>query len=122
MIFNPNVMAAAGGGGGAVVGTYTGDGSSSRTIDFGVAVEMVMIVGQSDNNALQRATAVASSPNDRCFAEQVQVGSSSNQYKTSYLTATFNGTCVTFSGLSGYTLYAINKANITYHYIAIPKA
>ena len=122
MIFNPNVMAAAGGGGGAVVGTYTGDGSSSRTIDFGVAVEMVMIVGQSDNNELQRATAVASSPNGRCFTEQVKVGSSSNQYGTNYSTATFNGTCVTFSGLSGYTLYAINKANITYHYIAIPKA
>lgn len=121
MIFNPNVMAA-GSGGGPVVGTYTGDGSPSRTIDFGVAVEMVMIVCQSDNNDLERATAVASSPNGRFFAEQVRVGSSSKQYSTNYSTATFNGTCVTFSGLSGYTLYAINKANITYHYIAIPKA
>lgn len=114
MIFNPNVMAAAGGSGGAVVGTYIGDGSASRSLTFDFEPAFVVIMSAEGHETMTINAGRASI--GVTFAAKTGLASMSNP------TVEFSGKTATFSGLSGLEGKALNTSNKTYTYVAIPKA
>ena len=114
MIFNPNVMAAAGGGGGAVVGTYTGDGEASRTIEFNFEPALVII--------MQGSNYMTTSINLGTTGVAYSINASSKLAATLDIAVTFSGKTMTFPNLTTASKKALNSLNETYSFVAIPKA
>jgi len=108
MIFNPNVMAAAGGGGGAVVGTYTGDGKVSRTIEFDFEPAAVFI--QSLTATPYISLVLNGTGKARVIANSAVIYS-----------ATIEANKLILNPGSGYLGYC-NTSNTQYQYVVIPKA
>ena len=108
MIFNPNVMAAAGGSGGAVIGTYTGNGKKTRTIEFNIEPAIVFI-HSTDSSAYGNMYIYIANSNG--YGVQL-----SNNTSTHSSQGTINGKTLTI------TDYSPNTNGETYTYIAIPKA
>lgn len=117
MIFNPNVMAAAGGGG-AVVGTYVGNAPEEQEGTFEQRIECNFTVGavifggiRTDiNSALDR---------NEVFTSDMQ--------NLEYIS--FDGTGFIVKGMNSYSrkdrkwsYLGLNRPDIRYYYIAIPKA
>lgn len=107
MIFNPGIMADAGGGGGAVVGTYTGDGSATKTLTFDFEPAVVFLL---KNGTVKNISLLLNS------ASRAFILSSSNYFDG----VTINGKTlkITASGYQGY----FNEKNASFIYVAIPKA
>lgn len=108
MIFNPNVMAAAGGGGGAVVGTYTGDGSATKTLTFNFEPAVVFLIR---NGTVKYASLILNSMS-RAF-----VMNAPSSYFDG-VTITGKVLKITASGYQGY----FNEKNDPFIYYAFPKA
>lgn len=116
MIFNPNVMAAASGGGGAVVGTYTGNGYSSKSLTF-ANIEPACIILM--HGVEHRVIAINNSAGGLAVYESL----SSVKLSAAEVTVNFSKKTVTFSGLSTSALLnAVNKSGESYSFVAIPKA
>ena len=113
MIFNPNVMAAAGGGGGAVVGTYTGNGEESRTIEFDFEPALVIIMQGSN----YMTTIINLGTTGAAYSIAI-----SKLASTLDIPVTFSGKTMTFPTLSTAPKKAINSSGTPYSFVAIPKA
>lgn len=118
MIFNPNVMAAAGGGGGATVGTYVGNAPEEQEGTFEQRIECNFTVGAIIFGGIQ--TDINSS------LDRKEVFTSDMQ-NLEYIS--FDGTGFIVKGMSSYSrrekkwsYYGLNRPDIRYYYIAIPKA
>ena len=110
MIFNPGIMPQASGGGGAVVGMYTGDGASSKTIEFNIEPAVVIIYDASSSSF---GNAYIFMINSNGYGLRLN----NNQQVRSYR-GTILGNQLTL--IIENTLLNVN--GYTYHYIAIPKA
>lgn len=109
MIFNPGIMAAAGGGGGAVVGTYTGDGKTTRTIALGINPSIVFV--QRIGEKIYGNTAIILA-NNNGYGLYLDAG------KTSATAAAE----ISGEALITYDSDPLNLSGATYTYIAFPKA
>ena len=105
MIFNPGFVPPSGGGGGAVVGTYTGDGSATKTLTFDFEPAVVFLL---KNGTVKNVSLILNSAS-RVFIL--------NSY---FDGVTINGKTlkITASGYQGY----FNEKNEPFIYVAIPKA
>lgn len=107
MIFNPGFVPPSGGGGGAVVGTYTGDGSATKTLTFDFEPAVVFLL---KNGTVKNVSLILNS------ASRVFILNSSSYFDR----VTINGKTlkITASGYQGY----FNEKNEPFIYVAIPKA
>lgn len=107
MIFNPGFVPPSGGGGGAVVGTYTGDGSATKTLTFDFEPAVVFLL---KNGTVKNVSLILNS------ASRVFILNSSSYFDG----VTINGKTlkITASGYQGY----FNEKNEPFIYVAIPKA
>lgn len=117
MIFNPNVMAAAGGGG-AVVGTYVGNAPEEQEGTFEQRIECNFTVGAVIFGGI-RTDINSSLDRNEVFASDMQ-----NLEHIS-----FDGTGFIVKGMNSYSrkdrkwsYLGLNRPDIRYYYIAIPKA
>lgn len=116
MIFNPGIVSPSGGGGGAVVGTYTGNGYSSKSLTFANNEPACIILM---HGAEHRVIAINNSEGGLAVAESF----SSVKSGIIEVTVTFSGKTVTFSALSTTALLnAVNKSGESYSFVAFPKA
>lgn len=118
MIFNPNVMAAAGGGGGAVVGTYVGNAPEEQEGTFEQRIECNFTVGAVIFGGI-RTSIDDSLDRNEVFTSDMQA--------LEYIS--FDGTGFIVKGMNSYSRknqkwshYGLNRPDIRYYYIAIPKA
>lgn len=117
MIFNPNVMAAAGGGG-AVVGTYVGNAPEEQEGTFEQRIECNFTVGAVIFGGI-RNDINSSLDRNEVFASDMQ--------NLEYIS--FDGTGFIVKGMNSYSrkdrkwsYLGLNRPDIRYYYIAIPKA
>lgn len=118
MIFNPNVMAAAGGGGGAVVGTYVGNAPEEQEGTFEQRIECNFTVGAVIFGGI-RTDINSSLDRNEVFTSDMQ--------NLEYIS--FDGTGFIVKGTNSYSrknrkwsYLGLNRPDIRYYYIAIPKA
>ena len=115
MIFNPNTMPRSNGG--AIVGSYVGDGKTSRTFDFGVEPAAVFI---SSGNTASSGTM---QENHGFFVSGANAGTVHKDYTTCYVCAlTWGGTTMKIQTGNTSAAACLNNAKQTYHYCVIPKA
>lgn len=117
MIFNPNVMAAAGGGG-AVVGTYVGNAPEEQEGTFEQRIECNFTVGAVIFGGI-RTDINSSLDRNEVFTSDMQ--------NLEYIS--FDGTGFIVKGMNSYSrkdrkwsYLGLNRPDIRYYYIAIPKA
>lgn len=117
MIFNPNVMAAAGGGG-AVVGTYVGNAPEEQEGTFEQRIECNFTVGAVIFGGI-RTDINSSLDRNEVFTSDMQ--------NLEYIS--FDGTGFIVKGMNLYSrkdrkwsYLGLNRPDIRYYYIAIPKA
>lgn len=113
MIFNPGLVPQASGGGGAVVGTYTGNGEESRTIEFDFEPALVIIMQGSN----YMTTIINLGTTGAAYSLNI-----SKIASTLDITVTFSGKTMTFPTLSTAPKKAINSSGMPYSFVAIPKA
>lgn len=119
MIVNPNVMAAAGGGGGAVVGTYIGNAPEEQEGTFEQRIECNFTVGAVIFGRISTPAGDSALYRTELFTSDMQ----SLEY------ISFDGTGFIVQGINSYshrekvwTYYGLNRPDVRYYYIAIPKA
>lgn len=117
MIFNPNVMAAAGGGG-AVVGTYVGNAPEKQEGTFEQRIECNFTVGAVIFGGI-RTDINSSLDRNEVFTSDMQ--------NLEYIS--FDGTGFIVKGMNScsrkdrkWSYLGLNRPDIRYYYIAIPKA
>lgn len=118
MIFNPGIMAAAGGGGGAVVGTYVGNAPEEQKGTFEQRIECNFTVGAVIFGGI-RTDINSSLDRNEVFTSDMQ--------NLEYIS--FDGTGFIVKGMNSYSqkdrkwsYLGLNRPDIRYYYIAIPKA
>lgn len=99
-----------GGGGGAVVGTYTGDGGTTRTIEFSIEPAVVIIY---DTDSSSYGNAYIFMVNSNGYGVILKNNQSVRSYKGTILG---NQLQLTIQNT------ILNVSGKTYCYIAIPKA
>lgn len=102
-----------GGGGGAVVGTYTGNGEESRTIEFDFEPALVIIMQGSN----YMTTIINLGTTGAAYSLAI-----SKIASTLDIAVTFSGKTMTFPNLTTTPKKALNSLNWTYSFVAIPKA
>lgn len=117
MIFNPNVMAAAGGGGGAVVGMYVGNAPEEQEGIFEQRIECNFTVGAVILGGISLPAEDSTFEHTELFTPDMQ----SLRY------ISFDGTGFIVKENNVYLskkwrYYGLNRLDVRYYYIAIPKA
>ena len=115
MIFNPGLVPPSGGGGGAVVGTYTGDGVTTKTITLDINFEPALVIIQSATD--EGLTTII--PNGFGYAKLLGTAGSTKPVRT--FAVAISGNQVIFKDSTMPTSF-YNNNNTTYYYFAFPKA
>lgn len=114
MIFNPGIMAAAGGGGGAVVKSYIGDGTTSRTINLPFTPAFLIVFSLSNIAFIQ---------GNVCVIFGVKSIATTLNSTTKSGLATLNSSISRgILDLSGNISKFLNSSDEGYSYVAFPKA
>lgn len=117
MIFNPNVMAAAGGGG-AVVGTYTGNADTARTIELPFKPALLIVFKSS--NATKY---IAFIRGNGCFIFGLSSATTAlSRSHTSGVVALNSPISNGIIDLSGNIKSLLNSNGESYTYIAFPES